>query len=473
MVGRKSQEILDGGVSVKDLAETVDSIGTMTTACSHCGALKFKKETPGSCCGGGKVSLSIFPRPSQEIISLWLDNTEEGNIFRKNARYINNAVCLTSIAMKENRNGYSPSLIIKGKVYHRIGPLLPGEGESPRYAQLYVNDPNLESSIRFGNMVLPSSVTSSQREVLKSLLERVQMAIHRENPFVSDFKQILELPIEQFDTKKIVITAKQPTGEHARRYNQQVNFQEVSILTNTESHDLVLNLKGGGLQRVSDMNPKSMPLHFTLLFPYGTHGWDQQTLHQDGKRRTTAREFFAFHLHTRNSLNDNYLHRACRLFQEWLCLAWLNVETQRLNYQRLNQKALRADSYKNLKQAADERLRELQPRTDQIWNDDHQRPVLGRQILSSSFSGSPRWYNAKFQDGMAICREFHKPDLFITMTCNPQWPEITTELLEGQTAQDRPDIVARVFKLKKDQLIQDLVKNGVLGKINIKFEKID
>ena len=66
---------------------------------------------------------------------------------------------------------------------------------------------------------------------------------------------------------------------------------------------------------------------------------------------------------------------------------------------------------------------------------------------------------------MAIVRHFHKPYLFITMTCNPQWPEITAELLEGQTAQDRPDIVARVFKLKKDQLIQDLVKNGVLGNI--------
>ena len=38
-------------------------------------------------------------------------------------------------------------------------------------------------------------------------------------------------------------------------------------------------------------------------------------------------------------------------------------------------------------------------------------------------------------------------------------------LHEGQTPQDRPDIVARVFKLKKDQLIADLVHGGVLGDV--------
>ena len=49
------------------------------------------------------------------------------------------------------------------------------------------------------------------------------------------------------------------------------------------------------------------------------------------------------------------------------------------------------------------------------------------------------------------------------MTCNPKWPEIVKELLPGQEAQDRPDLVARVFKLKKDQLIKDITKGGIFG----------
>ena len=66
---------------------------------------------------------------------------------------------------------------------------------------------------------------------------------------------------------------------------------------------------------------------------------------------------------------------------------------------------------------------------------------------------------------MAIVGEFHKHDFFITMTCNPKWPEITSELNKGQTAQDRPDIVARVFKQKKDQLMQDLKTGHIFGKV--------
>jgi hypothetical protein len=56
-----------------------------------------------------------------------------------------------------------------------------------------------------------------------------------------------------------------------------------------------------------------------------------------------------------------------------------------------------------------------------------------------------------------------KPDLFITMTCNPQWPEITQHLLNGQTASDRPDLVARVFADKQKALCDDLFEIGVLG----------
>ena len=104
---------------------------------------------------------------------------------------------------------------------------------------------------------------------------------------------------------------------------------------------------------------------------------------------------------------------------------------------------------------------------DMLFNDDHQLPnaTLGRKILASSFQGGKRWYNKRFQDMMAICRKYGKPDLFITMTCNPKWPEIKDALLPGQTPQDRPDIVARVFKQKADQMMDDLTKGGLLGKV--------
>ena len=387
--------------------------------CEECGALKFKKETGTTCCNNGKVKLTAFPKPPEEINRLWYDETAKGKLFRQNARHINNAVCISSIQVNERHMRFQPTVVFQGRVQHRVGPLQAEEGEIPRFVQLYVNDPSLETAQRFKNMYIPASTSQHQKQQLEGILTTVQEALHANNPFVKDFKQIMEIGEDQLPQGKIVISAKsRPTGEHARRYNEQLNLQEVSILTSSERHDLVLEMRGGGLQRISDLNPKGMPLHFTLLFPYGTFGWDPSTPHKKGKGRVTTREFYAYHLNQR-ALHGDYLHMAKRLFQEWICMGWVTVESQRLNYQRQNQKALRADSYKNVKEAIEERRNDLAPREDGMFPDDSQQPGVGRKILSSSFMGSPRWFNAQFQDGMAICREYHKPDLFITMTCNP------------------------------------------------------
>ena len=53
-----------------------------------------------------------------------------------------------------------------------------------------------------------------------------------------------------------------------------------------------------------------------------------------------------------------------------------------------------------------------------------------------------------FNDAMATVRATGKPDLFITMTANPAWKEVTEALLPGQSAADAPDIVVRAFRLK-------------------------
>lgn len=54
---------------------------------------------------------------------------------------------------------------------------------------------------------------------------------------------------------------------------------------------------------------------------------------------------------------------------------------------------------------------------------------MGRRvILSASFTCSPRQMQQLYQDSMAIVRCCGKPDLFITFTCNLNWPKIQQEL---------------------------------------------
>ena len=87
-------------------------------------------------------------------------------------------------------------------------------------------------------------------------------------------------------------------------------------------------------------------------------------------------------------------------------------------------------------------------------------------ILPSTHIGSERNMLQLYQDSMAICRAFHKPDIFLTMTANPNWVEIQEALLKEQTvdghrqtAVDWPDIVARVFEEKKNALLKE-IKDG-------------
>jgi hypothetical protein len=65
---------------------------------------------------------------------------------------------------------------------------------------------------------------------------------------------------------------------------------------------------------------------------------------------------------------------------------------------------------------------------------------------------------------MAIARYYCTVDIFMTVTTRPDWPEITREPLPGQSPSDRPDLISRVFQLKKDAIIKDIYKNGVLGR---------
>ena len=301
--GLRTQEILAGTFVVPLLEESADAIGKMDIACPHCGALKFKSESAGLCCSSGKVILTPFPRPPEDILKRWKGQGPDDLLFKQHSRDLNNALCFSSIQVNQRHfAGYNPSVIFQGQMKHFVGPLLPDDGSTPKFAQLYCFDPALETTQRFANMTIPTGLSSTKKETLKKLLKEMQDIIKRENPFVKDFLMILELENENVLDGTLVISASaRPAGEHVRRYNAPTAFSEVSVLTNESRYDIVVRKRGGGLRDISELNPKSMPLHFTLLFPYGTSGWDVEVKHADGRRRVTIREWYIYHTFSRGN----------------------------------------------------------------------------------------------------------------------------------------------------------------------------
>nr|GEX56662.1 hypothetical protein [Tanacetum cinerariifolium] len=99
-----------------------------------------------------------------------------------------------------------------------------------------------------------------------------------------------------------------------------------------------------------------------------------------------------------------------------------------------------------------------------------------RVVLPASFIGGPHDMRRRFLDAMKLVQDDGKPDIFLTMTCNLKWPEILEAINPGQEASDRPDVVARVFRAKLEDMKDQLFKRHVLGVVGayvyiVEFQK--
>jgi hypothetical protein len=63
------------------------------------------------------------------------------------------------------------------------------------------------------------------------------------------------------------------------------------------------------------------------------------------------------------------------------------------------------------------------------------------------------------KNALVLVSEWGCPHIFLTLTCNPKWPEIQSQLLNGQTAFNRPDETAPVFKSRLD-VMKTNIRNG-------------
>jgi hypothetical protein len=206
-----------------------------------------------------------------------------------------------------------------------------------------------------------------------------------------------------------------------------------------------------------------LPLSYPLFFPKGGQGYSRhQTLvntTQSGEARVyvniTPLMYYRWLLFIRNNCL-NILHRGAMLFQQIVVDMWLTNDMKNLEFYRFSQKKLRAETYSTARLA---------------FNGGLTPEEIGRRvILPSTVKGSVRFMQQQYQDSMAIVRHYGKPCLFVTFTCNPDWDEITTELLKDglncpmQTWRDRPDLVSRVFRMKLRELHKMVTgENGIFG----------
>ena len=442
------------------------------------------------CCYQGKIELSKLQKVPQDLYHLFTREDPRGSDFHKRILFYNNSLAMTFVGKTTdhsvNQNGGGPySFVLRGELIHQAGSVLPLEGRNPTYSQLYIHD-----NISYDHAIdrrMAIHEGHQRRNGQNHPLDRAIMAllqgiIHTSHPAVHFYQQAFELTTTLPPNQQCSISLYFDQNSDRRRYNlpeETVNEIAVVVIGDGERvtgpQDIIIYRKNLphhplSLFRISDSHPFYPSLRYVLLFPTGQMGWYSRIPYKvledqrDQTKHVSLQEYlrYRFHICPAN-IESNHLFLAGKLFQAYVCESWAVAEQKRLGQLAAIQDNLRVELYQGLADAI-------------VGNVDVDLNELGRRtILPSSFSGGTRYMQQLCQDALAINRHFGGGDLFITMTANSAWPEIKDELLAGQKAADRPDLITRVFHAKLHSLIHD-IKDGVLGEIlgflyTIEFQK--
>ncbi|CAL1396899.1 unnamed protein product [Linum trigynum] len=439
--------------------------------CQFCGARFWYEErlsrhrstTPiyTMCCQKGRVRLPFLQETPPYLEQLLGINGGPMAVhFREHIRSYNAAFSFTSFGAqldaRASRTRGPYSFVICGENYHCMGSLLPVDGQRPRYSQLYVFDPHTELADRLHHFSLPDA--SLRPDIVSGLMKLFDVT----NELVKSFRRIrsqLADPVTA-NMRLRIVGARDTTN---RQYDLPTGSELAGLIPgdfvpDKGERDIIIDHRSEGLKRITSVNPKFDALHFPVLFPYGEDGFHVQIPYDPvhvpatlKRKYITQREYYAFRLQHRDDEGQT-LMRGGKALQHYIVDAFSTVEQNRLYYLRTHQEELRAELYQGLTDAFD--------RGD-VTGDD-----VGHVVLPSSYTGSPRYMKQLYLDAMAVVHHHGSPDLFITFTCNSQWPEITESFRElcGTRSELKPQIVARVFRMKLNDLEDELTRSQFFGK---------
>nr|GMD14544.1 ATP-dependent DNA helicase PIF1-like [Ipomoea batatas] len=286
-------------------------------------------------------------------------------------------------------------------MYHFVNDLLPN-GCHPRNLQLYFFDTEHELENKL------QGVDRMDRDIVSALIQLMSG-----NPYGQFFRSLND--IAQTDEFSIILRS--DISMDQRTYNMPSTSQVAAIWIEDNgdrldgNRNIRVHAHSGRSQYIQYYYGCYDSLQYPLLFPHGDIGW------HEGIQRVSSREYVGT-TGSRQSANTNpnNINSIDELIQAEEC-ATVDADVGR------------------------------------------------RVILPVSFIGGPRDMRRRYMDAMSLVQRFGKPDLFITVTCNPNWSEIKELLKYVDEPQKRPDLLARVFHARLKELKNDIFKRHIFGEV--------
>jgi hypothetical protein len=198
-------------------------------------------------------------------------DTSDAKHFHNAIRQYNSALAFTSFTAKEtndNSLNHRPWVWKSGyTIYHRVGSLIPNAVCDAKYAQLY-----------FYNLDEALNIRMQRNDKLnRDTMEYLQTMLHENHQYTALFKHSLEV-LQTTPSRDLGIHIVADPSTDSRQYNVPSADEIVVIIPGDGSQainpcNIVLHSRGGDLQFIHNHHPTYAPLHYILLFLFGTLGW--------------------------------------------------------------------------------------------------------------------------------------------------------------------------------------------------------
>ena len=414
------------------------SVGSWARICPECHAQFFHGETI-NCCHKGSVSVPI-PIVPDRLHSVITSRTVVTNM-----RAYNLALSMASTG-HQNLSPAWGMFTLGGRTYHRMSAAYVNPRGPPAFAQIYMLDTAAATDRRL--QLFPAAQSGSASNLDASTLGELHDLLLEHNPWIGSFRSagMRNDPVMEWHSCSSVNMDGMGLG---------------AMIEGSGPRNIVIRVgRGNGqddvIHNIDDRHALYHPLAYVLLFPTGTGGWSSSLARyrSDGSDagKLTLRQW-ALYLIQRRVEGPSHLQLCGRLTSELWCDVWAQIEASKLGF--LRQPQVQATIRSCRFNAVVDCVR-----------DSGDLAMLGTPVLMpASFVGSAQWYRALYHDAMALPAHFGRPDIFLTMTCNPKWPEIVDNVPAGADPIDHPDIVARVFFLKWMALLRDVTHYHIFGEV--------
>jgi hypothetical protein len=175
-------------------------------------------------CGGGgkKVSLPPLLDSSPYLLELYTLSRSNAINFRKSIRAYNGILVCASFGANLAKSFQGQGVFnfkIHGQIYHRIGSLLPDDGRSPVFAQLYIYDTNYENTNRLHVM----------HDLNANILQNLQDILNTYNLYIQKFHQVRDMLCDDTDITELSMRIYCDHSHDVHCYNAPAAFDVTAI----------------------------------------------------------------------------------------------------------------------------------------------------------------------------------------------------------------------------------------------------